>query len=248
MGSITDTGWETFDDSLMLDPLIDYTQALHHNACVLALKLLFTAESLNKSSVYELLPELKLLQRCTDCPDVNRTNTLPPELVEWQPGANIRPLFERFQFFCPDILTNVNVADFAILHSILLLNLRLMDIEDIDEEDIEDEEFISDGVSADVHLVASFANHDCDPNTVFKKFDCGNPLIAKFKKLPTHAIQFEAKRIIPEGDEITIDYLSQHSSYSEGSDLLETCYGMKCKCRTCEWDKLRKEESFCKLK
>jgi hypothetical protein len=96
-----------------------------------------------------------------------------------------------------------------------------------------------------LYLVASFANHSCDPNAKYdhdfdtQEFDTGNGAPVGFffmdVTLKSAATTFRATRAIAAGEEITISYVGEGVSYAARQEQLLLNYGISCcTCAKCE--------------
>ncbi len=72
-----------------------------------------------------------------------------------------------------------------------------------------------------MHSVASFVNHDCNPNTNY--YYDRNKLM----------IHFIANRRIAKGEEITISYVPDIIDPMERKKALRDRWGFDCKCKLC---------------
>ena len=77
-------------------------------------------------------------------------------------------------------------------------------------------------------IIPSYINHSCWPNSV-RSF-LGNLLIAR------------AARDIPEGEEITINYIENESGVQERQKAFYSEWGFNCKCTLCEIETAEPQE------
>jgi hypothetical protein len=220
IGTETGANWAQFVDSLELAKTLS---AMSSNFC-LAMKLMITAQCQGVSTAFNM-PEIKILHRVTDTNQPLEVNAnSPPPMVDWPRGAKIRELLERFHHYCPTLLPHLSVLDVTLLHSILAMNV----MGDREEDGNGGESLFH----TKIHLVASFANHDCAPNAVYFAKNPFGPLVSHVPE--GNSIKFVALRNIPMGEEITISYVDTGDNYEYRQCQLSATYLLDCKCSKCE--------------
>ncbi len=92
-----------------------------------------------------------------------------------------------------------------------------------------------------MYLAASFANHNCDPNTSFGREVADTTMKSYLRLLKTpkrHEVLFTALRDIAVGEELTISYVGRELSYKERHAHLLSGYGFECNCMRCNREKV----------
>ncbi len=178
----------------------------------MALKMSLMAEC-QGISVFDL-PGVNILSRRMDAKEPIDPANRP--VVEYNRAEVLRQIFERFKGYCPTLLIGMNVAEFAVVHSISMNNTIC--------------EWVNPGVvhHSNLYLVASFANHDCQPNGKFQEF---------IDKDARNVLAGTALQSIPANCEIFVNYLpiSMHSeSVRYRNDYLKEEYHFSCDCTKCQ--------------
>ena len=223
----TETGkqWVAFKESLNMTIA---QSSFSLNACM-ALRLMIQARCQGLPSGLDI-PEIKVLRRATDSNDPISPGVAPP-LVERSKCVLLRNRYDKFWRFCPTLLSpRSDIVEFATLHSVIAMNAMGGRTE---------RGGVASFIDSEVHLAASFANHDCDPNTTYNNgyhTVMLSPMV--ISAFPKPSISFTALRDIQQGEEITITYVDNHGmDYLHRQVNLEETYGIRCSCARCVNDR-----------
>jgi hypothetical protein len=155
-----------------------------------------------------------------------------PPLIEWNGFAKSLQIFEHCEFFCPSLLSSRStLVDFVRLHSAIALNAIGGPCQD--------------GYESSIYLAASYANHDCNPNTRYGSNPDPFHALLKMSRVERHeaAVTFTAKRDIAEGEDITIAYCDTDVDVETRKQSLLLSYGFECTCATCVREEAAKQQN-----
>ncbi len=225
------TGWKQFIKSLNLN---NSSTSLLTFMVVIAIEWIMILEVYGRqdASYYFIHDSFAYTHSDNEIKQLNNmkyTNVYP--LKQLPNGEMILNIMKLFYQYCPNLLKYHTICDVFDVIAWLLPNVICMQLYDdttdthvIDKSSNHTSNHIVSSFPfrvAMMHSLASFVNHDCNPNTNY--YYDRNKLM----------IHFIANRRIAKGEEITITYVPDILDPMERKIALRNRWGFDCKCKLC---------------